>query len=234
MTKLTNGMMRVGLGAALVGAALACGPQSNTNNTTLRSSNASRPDGPRAQPMPHESCVGSGGEETRLSVGTDRPVPVVEVRRNGVLFCRETDANFDGRVDIVRFFDEQGRVRRVEDDYDFDGRIDVVALYREGQIVEDVLDTNFDGRTDTWREYVDGRLARSMRDSNADGIVDLWEDFDERGNLVRTRVDANGDGRPDEDGDGGARPAPASSSGPASGASAPPATPSSAADGGQP
>lgn len=217
-------------------ALLGCGPQNNGNASTLSNPRQSRNDGRRAESMPHEPCVGSGGEETRLSVGTDRPVPVVEVRRGGRLFCRETDANFDGRVDITRFFDEQGRVRRVEDDYDFDGKLDVVALYRDGEVNEDVLDTNFDGRTDTWRNYRAGRLATSMRDSNSDGVVDLWEEFDERGTLVRTRLDSNGDGQPDED-DAGFR---ASASADASSA-APPTTPAttpttstSTADGGQP
>ncbi len=153
--------------------------------------------------MPHEACVSGGGELVQHSVGGDRPVPVVEVRRGGRLFCRETDANFDGRVDITRFFDDQGRVRRVEDDYDFDGRLDVVATYREGVIVSDVLDTNFDGRTDTWRTYQAGVLSRSQRDSNSDGIVDMWEEFDERGVAVRTLTDTNADGQPDGVSDGG-------------------------------
>jgi hypothetical protein len=218
---------------------LGCGPPNNSNSSTLATPRQARGDGRRVEPMPHEPCVGSGGEETRMAVGTDRPVPVVEVRRAGRLFCRETDANFDGRVDITRFFDEQGRVRRVEDDYDFDGKVDVVALYREGEVTEDVLDTNFDGRTDTWRNYRGGRVATSMRDSNSDGVVDLWEDFDERGTLVRTRSDADGDGQPDAE-DGGARPASAdasSSATPAPAADAmtqPPTTPAASADGGQP
>lgn len=202
---MTNGTIRAVLGVGLCALALACGPQNNGGNNTLNNTDRTARSGPRVEPMPHEACVGSGGEETQLSVGADRSVPVVEVRRGGTLFCRETDANFDGRVDITRFFDDQGRVRRVEDDYDFDGKLDVVATYRDGTIVSDILDTNFDGRTDTWRDYENGRLVRGQRDSNSDGVVDLWEDFDERGNVARTRVDANGDGRPDEDADAGAR-----------------------------
>ncbi len=234
---MTNGTIKAVLGATLAAIAIACGPPSNTNTgDTLRNTGRASARGPQVEPMPHESCVGSGGEETQLSVGADRSVPVVEVRRGGRLFCRETDANFDGRVDITRFFDDQGRVRRVEDDYDFDGKIDVVATYRDGTIVSDVLDTNFDGRTDTWREYQNARLARAQRDSNSDGIVDMWEDFDERGNVARTRTDANGDGQPDEDADAGARPAVAASPSSAAAATADASAPSSAtADaGGQP
>lgn len=232
---MTNGTIKAVLGAGLAAIAIACGPQSNSNSgNTLQNTGRSTARGPQVEPMPHEACVGSGGDETRLSVGADRSVPVVEVRRGGRLFCRETDANFDGRVDITRFFDDQGRVRRVEDDYDFDGKLDVVANYRDGVIVSDILDTNFDGRTDTWREYQTGRLVRSQRDSNSDGVVDMWEDFDERGNVSRTRTDADGDGRPDEDADAGARPAASATPAPSTDASAPTPSASSADAGGQP
>jgi hypothetical protein len=84
--------------------------------------------------------------------------------------CREVDANFDGRVDIYRWFDPaSGQVTRVEDDYDFDGRIDVVATYEGGVVVRDILDTNFDGLTDTWRDYRGGRVSELRRDADGDG-----------------------------------------------------------------
>ncbi|MDP3276522.1 MAG: hypothetical protein Q8Q09_15095 [Deltaproteobacteria bacterium] len=169
--------------------------------------------------MPHEECVSGGGDIRTYSVGTDRPIPVRDVTRSGRLFCREVDANFDGRVDLTRFFDEQGRTRLVEDDYDFDGRVDVVATYQNGQVVSDILDTNFDGRTDTWRFYSEGRVVRQERDANNDRLVDMWEEFDAQGNVTRTLTDANGDGRPDEPAT--ETPAPASSPNAPSDAGAP-------------
>jgi hypothetical protein len=148
--------------------------------------------------MPHQPCVEAGGEIENVDVNNDGRPDVRTVRRGGRLFCRETDANFDGRVDIVRFFDEQGRPLRVEDDYDFDGRIDVVATYENGDIVSDVLDTNFDGLIDTWRDYRGGNVAELRRDTNSDGRPDIWERFDESGRRIWRAVDADGDGRPDE------------------------------------
>jgi hypothetical protein len=201
---VTNGMIRALVGASLVAAWLGCGPPQGGSAQPTIGRGRPRSDTPRGEEMPHEACVSGGGELVQYSVGGERPTPVVEVRRGGRLFCRETDANFDGRVDITRFFDEQGRVRRVEDDYDFDGKLDVVATYREGVIVSDVLDTNFDGRTDTWRTYRSGVLSRAQRDANSDGIVDMWEEFDERGVVVRTLTDTNADGQPDGVPDGGA------------------------------
>jgi hypothetical protein len=236
---VTNGTIRAVTGIGLVAAAIACGPQANTSGNAARSGqDQARNSAPHGEPMPHEQCVAGGGETVQHSVGNDRPTPVVEVRRGGRLYCRETDANFDGRVDITRFFDDQGRVTRVEDDYDFDGKLDVVATYREGTIVSDVLDTNFDGRTDTWRVYEGGRLTRAQRDANSDGIVDMWEEFDARGVATRTLTDTNGDGLPDGEPDAGVRPASAA----ASSGGAIPATVNSgdagaqpaATDGGQP
>jgi hypothetical protein len=156
---------------------------------------------PRAEAMPHQACADGGGDVQQVDVNGDGRADIRTVIRGGQVFCRETDANFDGRVDVVRFFDAQGQPVRVEDDYDFDGRIDVVASYENGEIRTDVLDTNFDGRTDTWRDYRNGRVIELRRDANSDGRVDTWESFDEGGRLVRSAIDTDGDGRPDEEPD---------------------------------
>jgi hypothetical protein len=160
--------------------------------------------------MPHQSCIEgvSQGDIVAVDVNGDGRPDIRTVMRGGRPYCRETDANFDGRVDIIRFFDDQGRPTRVEDDYDFDGRIDVVATYENGVIVSDMLDTNFDGRTDTWRDYENGHVSEMRRDTNSDGRVDTWERFDERGRLIYTGLDTNGDGEPDAPADAGTPGAP--------------------------
>lgn len=188
----------VALSAALVAASLgACsGTPSSSSLGRIRSA-ADEHNEPQAIPMPHEDCVRRGGDIQEVDVNGDGSPDVRTVRRDGRLFCRESDANFDGRVDITRFFDEQGQTLRVEDDYDFDGRIDMVQTYRDGQVASDVLDTNFDGRTDTWRDYRGGRVSELRRDANSDGRIDFWETYNEQGVLVRTAVDQDGDGEPD-------------------------------------
>lgn len=181
----------------------------------------------RGEAMPHQACIeGSSGVEA-LDVNGDGRPDLRTLMRDGRPYCRETDANFDGRVDIVRFFDPQGRTLRVEDDYDFDGRIDAVAFYVDGQLDHDVLDTNFDGRSDTWRDYRNGRIRELRRDTNADGRVDFWEHYNAEGRVERTEVDRDGDGQPDTaPGDGGAASAASGEGGAApSDASATPAAP---------
>src|SRR5687767_9122773 len=99
-------------------AAVACSGASNSRDTTGRGRQAGRNE-PRAEPMPHQSCTDGGGEIQALDVNGDGRPDIRTVMRGGRAYCRESDANFDGRVDIVRFFDDQGRPTRVEDDYDF-------------------------------------------------------------------------------------------------------------------
>jgi hypothetical protein len=87
---------------------------------------------------------------------------------------RTEDQNHDGRPDLWRFYDRQGRLTRVE------------------------IDTNFDGRTDHRDYYRDGSLTRSESDRNFDNRIDLIEEFDRTGRQhVRSVVDANFDGAAD-------------------------------------
>ena len=87
---------------------------------------------------------------------------------------RTEDQNHDGRPDIWRFYDREGRLTRVE------------------------IDTNFDGRTDHRDYYRDGALTRSESDRNFDNRIDLVEEFDRTGRQhVRSVVDADFDGAAD-------------------------------------
>lgn len=190
-------------GALTVAAAL-WGCSSTDAGSTARRSGESEAAArePRGEPMPHETCV-AGTNAEPMDVNNDGQPDIRTVMEGGRPRCRETDANFDGRIDIYRWFDASGAVTRVEDDYDFDGRVDVVAFFEGGVVTRDILDTNFDGRTDTWREYRNGRVAELRRDSDGDARVDTWERFDANGRVVYAATDGNRDGTPDEDADAG-------------------------------
>lgn len=114
-----------------------------------------------------------------------------------VLVCKETDLNFDGKKDIIRYFSDEGRPLRQEVDLDFDGNIDVLTYFEDGKIVRSEYDTNFDGKVDMWNYYQQGKLLRSERDRNSDGKLDEWEHFDKEGNLLRIGYDTDGDGKVD-------------------------------------
>lgn len=189
------------LGLALWG----CSSSDAASNNARRAASAQGSQEPRGEPMPHDECVVGTGA-VAVDVNNDGQPDVRTMMEGGRPRCREVDANFDGRVDIIRWYDASGAVTRVEDDYDFDGRMDVVATYENGVVARDVLDTNFDGITDTWRIYSGGHVVELRRDADGDARVDTWERFDTEGHLTYAAVDANHDGLPDEERDAGTRP----------------------------
>ncbi len=107
------------------------------------------------------------------------------------------DLNFDGRFDLVRSFDRAGRTVREEMDLDQDGELDQVTVYRDGSRLATILDTNADRRGDTYRCYRANRTVMQQNDLDADGRFDRWEWFDERGQMIGSSGDADGDGEPD-------------------------------------
>lgn len=201
-------MRRSGVLMAMVAGLVACSGENTASSVGRRSADTAGAHEPHGEPMPHQECVGSGGDVQTRDVNNDGQPDIRTVMEGGRAKCRETDANFDGRVDIYRWFDAAGQVSRVEDDYDFDGRIDVVATWQGGVVARDILDTNFDGRTDTWRDYQGGHITELRRDSNGDGRVDTWERFDAEGRMTWSANDANQDGEPDAPADAGTPAAP--------------------------
>ena len=193
---------RVRVAAAVAVVLLGCSGDAASGRRSGESAAASRE--PRSAAMPHENCV-TGTSVSSLDVNGDGQVDIRTEMVGGRPRCRETDANFDGRVDIYRWFDASGaQVTRVEEDYDFDGRIDVVAAFEGGVLASDVMDTNFDGLTDTWRTYRGGRVVELRRDADGDGRVDTWERFDDTGRVTYSATDTNRDGSPDVDDAGAA------------------------------
>ncbi len=112
------------------------------------------------------------------------------------LVRKDTDLNFDGRVDVRAHYDENAALVKEEKDTDFDGRVDHVDYYRQGQIEHQEIDFAFDGRADLWRFFEDGKLVRKERDTDHDGRVDEWEYF-ENGKLARIGRDVDRDGTPE-------------------------------------
>lgn len=114
---------------------------------------------------------------------------------NSALVVRkETDLNWDGRVDVRAWFDDSGALTREEMDGDFDQRVDWVDHYQAGVRVMSEVDSNFDGVLDLFKYYEGGVLKRKERDTNNDGRIDMWEYFDPQGNVVKVGKDLDGDG----------------------------------------
>lgn len=110
---------------------------------------------------------------------------------------KDVDLNRDGRIDVRTTFDDGGL--RVDEtmDQDFDGRADWIDHYIAGRRSYAEVDTDFDGVFDLFKYYEGGVVRRKERDTNHDGRIDAWEYLDEKGSVVKTGRDTDGDGKMD-------------------------------------
>lgn len=119
-----------------------------------------------------------------------------------LLVRKELDLNHDGKIDVISFFDADGKLEREEMDSDYDGRFDWVDHYQGGQRVMSEYDTDYDGRPNVFKYYIKGedgkvRLDRKERDEDGDGKIDVWERFGADGAVIRSGRDTDGDGKVD-------------------------------------
>ena len=152
------------------------------------------PQGSRGEESVREQCNGEG---RTVDVNNDGTPDIRHVQQAGVDRCVQFDMNFDGIIDITRFFGPDGSsIVREEHDFDFDGRLDQISFFENGQIARNELDTNFDNRIDTWLWCNNNLLERSERDRRHNGRADTWEVF-QAGVIAEARYDENNDGNPD-------------------------------------
>ncbi len=119
-----------------------------------------------------------------------------EITQEG-LRHKEWDFNFDGKVDICRYYDFKGGAIRDEMDLDFDGHVDVVTYYLGGKKQRQEYDYNFDNTPDFWKFFEKDKLARTERDRDFNGRIDQWEYYI-GGKLDRIGLDEDGDGQIDK------------------------------------
>lgn len=114
----------------------------------------------------------------------------------GHVDCVEVDTNFDGTLDLIRKYSDQGELLSEDADRNYDGKDDVWVTYQKGIISKQVFDNSFRGVPDEFQYYREGKLRRIERDRNGDGKIDIWE-FYVNGHLERMGVDQDFDGRID-------------------------------------
>lgn len=121
---------------------------------------------------------------------------------HSTLICREVDLNHDGTKDMFRFYNEEGRTLREEEDRNFDGRIDVISYFDRGEVVRREQDTNADGQVDMRVFYRNRQPYRAERELNSDSQpqfhADYWEYYDPQGHVTRIGWDYNHDERADQ------------------------------------
>ena len=146
-----------------------------------------------------ERPSGDGLVEQAVDINGDGKPDVfnfLQPRTDGprLVIRRESDLNWDSRIDVRTWFDIQGRIEKEEMDGDFDGRVDWVDHYQGGKRVLSEVDSDYDGAYDLFKIYEGGVVRRKERDTNGDGTVDMWEYLDEKGAVVRMGRDVDGDG----------------------------------------
>jgi antitoxin component YwqK of YwqJK toxin-antitoxin module len=110
---------------------------------------------------------------------------------------KELDINWDGKVDISRWYDEKETLVKEALDLDFDGKVDQVNYYEKGVVVRKERDLSSAGKPSLWLFYEKGKLVRKERDTNGDGKVDYWE-YWEGDQVDRIGEDLDGDGNVDK------------------------------------
>lgn len=113
-----------------------------------------------------------------------------------VIVRQDVDLNWDGKIDIWRYFSESGAAEKEEWDLDYDGRVDEVRTFENGVIAKSERDRNNDGRPDVTRHYKAGKLDSKETDTDDDGKVDRWEYFSGQV-LDRIGIDKDHDGTVD-------------------------------------
>ena len=129
-----------------------------------------------------------------LAIGED-------VEERLVMICREADVNGDGRKDVIRYYDDEGRSLREESDRDFDGKMDSALIFQNGKIVLQELDENRDGKVDTKIFLENEKPLRAERDLTGRSTAEVWRpdrwEYYEEGKMVRMGTDLDGDSRVD-------------------------------------
>lgn len=153
-------------------------------------------------PTKTSSTTAEGLVEVKVDLNNDGVVEITNYYRqttpdNRLLLRKDMDLNRDGRVDISSTFNEAGRLVQEQMDSDFDGKIDWIDEYGDGRRTVTKVDTDFNGTFDMVKYFENGVVRRKERDTNADGKVDFWEYLDERGNVIQTGQDIDGDGKMD-------------------------------------
>ena len=96
----------------------------------------------------------------------------------GVESIFEYDTNEDGQVDYLVKFDDKGEKLAEALDYNHDGFMDDFHYYKNGMLVERLIDSNYDTNIDVWVYLSEGVYVQKYeQDSNHDGVIDTIKNF---------------------------------------------------------
>ncbi|GAC1560143.1 MAG: hypothetical protein NVS3B10_18600 [Polyangiales bacterium] len=191
----------IALSGALVGT-VACGASATKRAGTppkaiasTNFKNATRCDSSKpGRELSYHDLAGTGKPDMVEVIGYSKQASGMS---EGRPLCMELDTNRDGKLDLLRVFDDNGEIESEEADRNYDGKSDVWISYEKGLITKIAFDTQFKGLADEFHYYRDGKLKRIERDRNGDGKIDVWEFYLADGKLERMGVDLDLNGKVD-------------------------------------
>ena len=150
-------------------------------------------------------CDDQGKQAVTLDANGDGTPDVVKlfvaVMQDGhstqQLACKQTDLDFDGKMDLVQYYGPTGELIMDEYSMDYSGKFNGRTFFQDGKKVRAEKDMDFNGKPDYFEFYEAGKLVRVERDRNGDGNVDEWQYY-EGGRLDRIGWDTTGSGRVDK------------------------------------
>jgi hypothetical protein len=96
------------------------------------------------------------------------------------------------------YYDQWGRLARIEHDSNGDGRPDQIAHHEGGKTARLIeLDLDFDGGTDRWEYYSETGALEKIGVARKGSVPDRWTYPVEGGKPGRVEYDEDGDGRVD-------------------------------------
>jgi len=170
-----------------------------------------------AQKAPEETTLtAKGGKlefdpdkyvEKRYDINKDKKPDIINVFKkvpikgkkgkfNLQISVKMMDLNRDNKIDVWRYFSDDGAVSKEELDLDFDGKIDATDYYTNGVVRRREIDFQFDEKTDIWKYYDEkGFIILLEEDQSGNGKADYWEHYNNNV-LQRIEKDTDDDQKP--------------------------------------
>ena len=150
-------------------------------------------------------CDDKGKQVVSLDANGDGKPDVIKLFQSAAqdghtvqqLVCKQTDLDFDGKIDLVQYYGPGGELFMDEYSMDYSGKFNGRTFYQEGKKVRAEKDMNFDGKPDYFEFYEGGKLVRVEHDRTGTGKIDEWQYY-ENGHLDRVGYDTTGSGRVDK------------------------------------
>ena len=150
-------------------------------------------------------CDDQGKQVVSLDANGDGKPDVIKLfaaavqgdRQVQQMVCKQTDLDFDGKMDLVQYYGPNGELVMDEYSMNYSGKFNGRTFFQDGRKVRAEKDMDFDGKPDYFEIHEGGKLVRIERDRDGDGKIDEWQYY-EGGRLDRVGYDTTGSGRADK------------------------------------